>query len=385
MVKNSIKAGYQTVEYLGKEIQIPKDWEKTEQRNVCEFINGYAFSESEFTNYGYLIIRIQNLMGGKNFLYSNVKLPEKQFAIKGDLLFTWSATFSPFIWDGEKSAFHYHQWKVIPKPLNDKMFLYYHLEQVASIIKHMGQSGLGMFHMTKAGMEKFPILKPKELHEQEKIVKILTDINKLIEKSENQILKKKNIKQGAMQELLTGKRRLEGFNEKWILKKLGNVLKVKHGKSQKEIIDENGQYPILATGGKIGMTSKFLYNKPSALIGRKGTIDKPQYMDTPFWTVDTLFYTEMSKDIVPKFIFYKFMIIDWYSYNEASGVPSLNATTIEKIEQLFPPSKKEQEAIVKILSDMDLEIKELETKRDKYIMIKNGMMQKLLTGEIRLV
>ena len=78
------------------------------------------------------------------------------------------------------------------------------------------------------------------------------------------------------------------------------------------------------------------------------------------------------------------MNIDWYSYNEASGVPSLNAKTIEKIEQLFPPSKEEQETIVKILSDMDTEIKELETKKDKYIMIKKGMMQKLLTGEIRL-
>ena len=158
MVKNSTKEVYQTVEYLGKKIKIPEDWEKIEQKNVCEFVNGYAFSESEFADSGYKIIRIQNLTGGKTFVYSNVKLPEKQFAIKGDLLFTWSATFSPFIWDGEKSAFHYHQWKIIPKPLNDKMFLYYHFEQVASTIKNMGQSGLGMFHITKAGMEKFPIL-----------------------------------------------------------------------------------------------------------------------------------------------------------------------------------------------------------------------------------
>ena len=59
----------------------------------------------------------------------------------------------------------------------------------------------------------------------------------------------------------------------------------------------------------------FLYDKPSVLIGRKGTIDAPQYMDTPFWSVDTLFYTEINQGYDPKFIFYMFNLIDWYSYN----------------------------------------------------------------------
>lgn len=77
--------------------------------------------------------------------------------------------------------------------------------------------------------------------------------------------------------------------------------------------------------------------------------------------------------------------IDWYSYNEASGVPSLNAKTIEKIEILFPPTKEEQIAIAKILTDMDNEIEQLEKKRDKYLNIKSGMMQQLLTGQIRLI
>ena len=131
------------------------------------------------------------------------------------------------------------------------------------------------------------------------------------------------------------------------------------------------------------MTREFLYDKPSVLIGRKGTIDKPQYIDVPFWTIDTLFYTEIFSDTDPKFILYKFKSINWYSYNEASGVPSLNASTIENIEQQFPPTKEEQSAISQIISDMDAEIEGLERNRDKYVMIKNGMMQKLLTGEIR--
>ena len=77
-------------------------------------------------------------------------------------------------------------------------------------------------------------------------------------------------------------------------------------------------------------------------------------------------------------------LIDWYSYNEASGVPSLNASTIEKINISLPPLP-EQKAIAQILSDMDAEIEALEKKLQKYKLVKEGMMEKLLTGKVRLV
>jgi type I restriction enzyme S subunit len=186
-----------------------------------------------------------------------------------------------------------------------------------------------------------------------------------------------------MQQLLTGKKRLPGFSGKWEVKKLGEVLKVRHGKSQHDVVDQNGEIPILGTGGEIGRTKTYLYDKPSVLIGRKGTIDIPQYMDIPFWTIDTLFYTEILTNAFPKFIFYRFNLIDWYSYNEASGVPSLNAKTIENIE-VHLPSVEEQKAIAQILSDMDTEIAALEQKRNKYKAIKQGMMQELLTEKTRI-
>ena len=164
----------------------------------------------------------------------------------------------------------------------------------------------------------------------------------------------------------------------WEVKQLGEVLRVKHGKDQKEVKSENGLYPILGTGGLMGYANKFIYNSESVLIGRKGTIDKPQYMNTPFWTVDTLFYTEIQKSYLPKFLFYKFNLIDWYSYNEASGVPSLNARTIEKIEISLPPTKAEQTAIAEVLSDADTLIRSLEKLIAKKRLIKQGAMQELL-------
>jgi len=104
------KLGYKMVPWMfGREIEIPEEWKVTRQGNVCEFINGYAYSLTEFREKGYPIIRIQNLTGRTDFVYSDVDLPEKQFAEKGDLLFAWSATFGPFIWNESKAAYHYHQ------------------------------------------------------------------------------------------------------------------------------------------------------------------------------------------------------------------------------------------------------------------------------------
>lgn len=166
--------------------------------------------------------------------------------------------------------------------------------------------------------------------------------------------------------------------EDWEVKPIGETLHIKHGKSQKDVADTFGKYPILATGGIIGFANKHLYNKPSVLIGRKGTIDKPLYMNTPFWSVDTLFYSEINKGYSAIYLFYNFCSINWYAYNEASGVPSLNAKTIENILIPLPPTLAEQTAIANALSDMDALIDAQEKLIHKKRLIKQGAMQELL-------
>jgi type I restriction enzyme S subunit len=222
------------------------------------------------------------------------------------------------------------------------------------------------------------------LQEQYAIAAALSDVDALLVKLDALIAKKRDLKQAAMQQLLSGQTRLPGFCGEWEVKRFGDTLKVRHGRNQHEVAVAGGIYPILATGGEIGRTNISLYDKESVLIGRKGTIDRPQYQNSPFWTVDTLFYTEIFNQTLPKFIYYKFLMIDWRSYNAASGVPSLNASTIENI-QVAMPTLAEQTAIATILSDMDAELTALEARRDKTRALKQGMMQELLTGRIRLV
>ena len=169
----------------------------------------------------------------------------------------------------------------------------------------------------------------------------------------------------------------------WETVRVAEILRIRHGKNQSQVQVADGAYPILASGGEIGRSKSFLYDKPSVLIGRKGTIDKPQYMESPFWTVDTLFFSEISPNNFPKFVYYKFCSIKWRSFNEASGVPSLNAATIENIVVSRPPLK-EQKAIAEALSDVDALINSLEALLTKKRNIKTGVMQELLTGRTRL-
>ena len=141
-------------------------------------------------------------------------------------------------------------------------------------------------------------------------------------------------------------------NYRWY--ELQQLVNIKYGKNQKKVQDnEKGQYPIYGTGGLMGYAKEFLYDKPSVLIGRKGSISKVKYVEHPFWTVDTLFYTEVNNELVmPKYLYYKLSLIDFNYYNEGTTIPSLRTDTLKKIE-LQIPTLKIQELVVKLLNSLD--------------------------------
>lgn len=263
---------------------------------------------------------------------------------------------------------------------NEPLFVFYFLRAL-DFSRH--NSGGAQQSLNRNFIAPIPIGVPRP-REQYAIATALSDVDALLDGLDRLITKKRDLKQATMQQLLTGQTRLPGYHGKWIVRRLGDVLTICHGKSQRDVEVVDGPYPILATSGQIGTARRALYDKPSVLIGRKGTINQPQYMDTPFWTVDTLFYSAITGDNSAKFLYYRFCLIDWMQFNEASGVPSLNARTIENIE-IDCPEATEQAAIATVLSDMDTELSALEARRDKTRALKQAMMQELLTGKTRLV
>ena len=171
--------------------------------------------------------------------------------------------------------------------------------------------------------------------------------------------------------------RFKGFEGEWEEKKLGDVLSIKSGMSQKDIEVSDGIYPILATGGEIGRTNTALYDKESVLIGRKGTIDKPYYMNTPFWTVDTLFYSELKDNVDGKFLYFLFQCIEWRKLDTSTGVPSLTSTTIHEIQRYFP-KKEEQAAIGNFFRKLDVTIALQSAEVEKLNQLKKGLLAAML-------
>ncbi len=103
----------------------------------------------------------------------------------------------------------------------------------------------------------------------------------------------------------------------------------------------------------MGFATDYLYDKPSVLIGRKGTIAKVKYVEQPFWTVDTLFYTIVNTDIVlPKYLYYVMSLIDLNNYNEGTTIPSLRTETLNRLE-FDIPSLEEQEKILSYINPIE--------------------------------
>ena len=411
------RSKFKKVKWLfGKEIEIPEEWEITAQGRICQFINGYAYSQSEFREKGYPIIRIQNLTGGKNFVFSDIPLPEKQFAVNGDLLFAWSATFGPFIWHGYKAAFHYHQWKVIPGDEISKIFLYYHFTKIAPTVKQMGQSGLGMFHMTKSGMKKFSIALPPP-SEQTKIASILSGVDALIESTQKVIEKTERLKKGLMQNLLTkgishtkfkkvkslfGK--YDQIPEIWkhdeiqnICDKItrggtpsrnslkyykGKIMWIKSGElndtfilDSEEKITKKG---LIESSAKLFTKGTILIAMYGATIGRTGIITKESATNQaicailPVKSINSFYLQQLL-------IFKKNILI---SFGMGAGQPNINQKIIKTFFISLPPLL-EQQKIASILSRVDAYIQKNQEYKKKMERLKKELMQKLLTGQIR--
>ena len=227
------------------------------------------------------------------------------------------------------------------------------------------------------------------IEEQKRIAEALGDVDKLIAALDKKIAKKKLIKQAAMQQLLTGKKRLQGFSEEWETRKLGEISQIKTGKRNGDEQTEHGKYPFFVRSSVIARIDSYSFDGEAILVPGEGGIGNIfHYINGKFDYHQRVYKISDFADFVcGKYIYYymqRYFGEYAMSLTVKATVDSLRLPTFEEFKVDLPINIKEQQAIANVLSDMDEEILDLERKRDKYQLLKNGMMQKLLTGQIRL-
>ena len=136
--------------------------------------------------------------------------------------------------------------------------------------------------------------------------------------------------------------------------RLSDLVKIKNGKDHKML--SNGKYPVLGSGGIMRYVDKFLYDKPSVLLPRKGTLDNIQYCDVPFWTVDTLYYTEVNTNLANPYYLYRYLsLLDLSNLDSGTGVPSMTFDNYYGLK-IFLPNIEKQTKIAQILQTLDKKI-----------------------------
>lgn len=146
--------------------------------------------------------------------------------------------------------------------------------------------------------------------------------------------------------------------QEWKMCRLKNYAYIMNGADYKDIQDDNGNYPVIGSGGEFDRATKYLYDGESVLLGRKGTIDKPRYINGTFWTVDTMYYTKIKDIGIAKYLYYLCTQIQFDYYQYGSAVPSMTQRDLNGV--CFPlPEIVEQENIVHYLDSKCSKIDEI--------------------------
>lgn len=414
-----MKSGYKMTE-VGV---IPEDWEvKTLGKLAC--INGRigfrGYTVKDLVRKGEGAIAIGGKHISKNFLdlsdaeyiswkkyYESPEIMVKQ----GDIVLAQRGTLgkSALIKSDIGPATINPSLVLINKIKCNNLYLIYNMQSSSVtdyILQINSQTSIPM--ISQKQIEGIKIAIAKLDCEQAAIATALSDVDSLISALTKKIEKKKAIKQGLMQQLLTGKKRLPGFNDKWKSMILGDVAEVKDGTHQTPKYVKSGGKPFYSVENVTAddfknvkhisleehkaLTNNYRIEKGDVLMTRIGSIGCCKYVD---WDVDASFYVSLAllkinEKYDSKFISY---LSNIKSFKEEVMLNSLvfaipqkiNLGNISLIKVYIPTSKAEQTAISNILSDCDSEIAALEEKREKYKEIKQGMMQQLLTGKIRLI
>lgn len=383
-------------------------WKEKTIGDLCDFTNGYGFSPPDWSNKGLPIIRIQNLNGSQDFNYYEGEPEEKWIVKPGDLLFAWAGTkgvsFGPAIWKGKKGVLNQHIYRIHPRAGVSKEWLYYAL-QVATVRIETKAHGFKstLLHVRKDDITAQVVIVPNEI-EQHKIADLLHLWDRGIENLEHFITAKTKLKRGLMQQLLTGRRRFSQFNGRaWDNVRFGEIFTDTDSANLNNSISNVitvGKYAIRPqlehfnrsvasknlSNYKVIMKGDFVYDPMSAYYGAFGRYD----LEEPGIVSPVYRVVRLKESICSDFIKH---LIKSHKITHALDEQSTQGNKPGKRRGLQReafasisfqmPDVEEQEKIASVLNASDREIDLLQKQLVARKKQKQGLMQKLLTGQIR--
>ncbi len=384
-------------------------WKTRKICEVCELINGRAYSKSELLAEGkYRVLRVGNFFTNDHWYYSDLELDDKKYCDTGDLLYAWSASFGPRIWTGGRVIFHYHIWKVAPDPtLIDQKFLYYFFLWDTDAIK--GDQGVGttMTHVSMGSMNDRDIQLPP-LPEQRRIVCLLDKAFKSIAVAKANA--EKNLQNARALFDLYLQTTLEEVSRKWGIRNLGDVCeKVEYGSSAKS--NPTGKVPVLRMGniqnGRFDWSNlvyssdadeinKYLLKYDDVLFNRTNSpelVGKTAIYkrEMPAIFAGYLIRIHRKEDLLDADYLNYFLNSDMaLSYGKTVFISSVNQANIngQKLKS-YPiplPSRSEQRAIVVKLDALLADTKRLESiyqrKLNALDELKKALLHQAFNGEL---
>ncbi len=378
----NIPQGYKQTE-LGI---IPEDWEVTTIKQIADITTGNKNTQDAEEGGKYpFYVRSQNVERINSYSYDC-----EGIVTAGDGV----GTGKIFHYVRGKFGLHQRAYLIYNfKDFESQYFYWYFSQYFYDRINQMTAKS-SVDSVRKEMIEDMCILRAP-IAEQRAIAEALSDVDGLIAALDKKIAKKRLLKQGAMQQLLTGKKRLPGFTDEWVEKKLGEICSIIMGQSPSSEYynTQNRGLPLIQGNADLENRQQVVRFYTSQMTKECEKGDVIFSVRAPVGAVGKATHKScLGRGVCAiktdnDFLYHYLVYIenDWSSFSKGSTFDSINSDELYQLSLVLPQTKKEQQAIATILSDMDKEIADLEAQRDKYRLLKSGMMQKLLTGQIRLV
>ena len=402
---------------------IPEDWEIVRLGDIGNFSKGAGISREDVQTGNIPAIRYGEIYTTHNYciqiFYSYIDTVVAQHAKMlsyGDILFACSGETKEDI--GKSVAYvndiiAYAGGDIIvlspDQSCYDSRFMGY-ATNAAYVVSQKSAKGQGdaVVHISKDSLAEIMLYVPQNKDEQQAIAEALSDIDGLIATLDKKIAKKRLIKQGAMQQLLTGKKRLPGFSDPWVEKRLGDMGHLMNGYTFKsETYNLAGEFKIITIANvqsgylminacnriielPVDIQPHQMLKKGDILISMTGNVGRTCVVNqTKCLLNQRVGKFDIDKDFISSQFLFELLKNEHFENamidaGQGAAQANIGKNDIENYKCYVPRNKAEQRAIATILNDMDKEIDDLEAQRDKYRLLKSGMMQKLLTGQIRL-